>query len=145
MRVDLRAITAENLEDCIRLRPTDDQLSYVSPNVYAIAETTVSPAETPLGIYDGDTLVGFVVYGRSPTDGNFWIQRLMIDQRFQHLGYGKAALDEVLRRLRSLPECAEVRVSYDPANTTATRLYASAGFHSTGETLFGEEVGRLPL
>src|SRR5258705_11103103 len=84
MRVDLRAITAENLEDCIRLRPADDQVGYLSPNVYAIEETKGSPAETPIGIYHGEKPEGLGVYRGSPTGGHVWIRGRMSANALQH-------------------------------------------------------------
>jgi diamine N-acetyltransferase len=145
MGIELREITSENLEDCIRLQPADDQKTFMSPIVYSIAESKVSPEEVPLAMYDGDELVGFIMYGVSPTDGNYWILRLMVDKRYQHRGYARDAVKEVLRRLSERTDCAEVRVSYEPDNTIGAHLYESLGFRPTGEMLFGEVVAVLPI
>lgn len=143
MTIELREITPDNVLDCIELQPADDQKAFISPNVYSLAESKVSPSELPLAIYAGETPVGFVMYGISPADGRYWILRLMVDRQHQHRGYGRAALNEALRRLRNTPDCASVRVSYEPANTVAEKLYESLGFRRTGEMLFGEVVCEL--
>lgn len=145
MGIELRAITPDNLEDCIRLQPADDQKTFMSPIVYSIAESKVSPEEVPLAMYDGDELVGFIMYGVSPTDGNYWILRLMVDQRYQQRGYARDAVKEVIRRLSEQADCTEVRVSYEPGNTVGAHLYESLGFHPTGDVLFGEVVAVLPI
>jgi diamine N-acetyltransferase len=145
MGIELREITPDNLEDCIRLQPADDQKTFMSPIVYSIAESKVSPEEAPFAMYDGDELVGFIMYGVSPADGNYWILRLMVDKRYQQRGYARDAVKEVLRRLSERPDCAEVRVSYEPGNTVGAHLYESLGFRPTGEVLFGEVVAVLPI
>ncbi len=145
MNIELREITQDNLEDLIRLQPTDEQKAFVSPVVYSIAESKVAPEEIPLAIYEGDELVGFIMFGTSPADDRYWILRLMIDERYQHKGYARAAVEQALRRLRERPGCAEVLVSYEPGNTSGARLYESLGFRPTGETRFGEVVAALPL
>jgi len=145
MTIELREITQENLEDLIRLAPTDAQKGFVSPIVYSIAESKVTPEEIPLAIYEGDELVGFLMYGICPSDGKYWILRLMVDQQYQHKGVAHAAVREALRRLHTLPSCDEVRVSYEPDNESGARLYESLGFCPTGETRFGEVVATLHL
>ncbi len=145
MTIELREITQENLEDCLRLQPADAQKAFISPIVYSIAESRVTPDEVPLAIYEGDELVGFIMYGISPSDGKHWIFRLMVDERYQHKGYAHAAVREALRRLREQPGCDEVRVSYEQNNESGARLYESLGFRPTGETRFGEIVAALRL
>jgi diamine N-acetyltransferase len=145
MGIELREITPDNLEDCIRLQPADDQKTFMSPIVYSIAESKVSPEEVPLAMYDDDELVGFIMYGVSPTDGNYWILRLLVDKRYQQRGYARGAIKEVLRRLSERPDCTDVRVSYEPGNTVGAHLYESLGFRPTGEVLFGEVVAILSI
>jgi diamine N-acetyltransferase len=75
-------------------------------------------------------------------EGKYWIMRVMVDQRFQGKGYGRAAMELLLDRLRATPDCDEVAISYEPENAVARRLYASVGFHETGEVVEGEAVAR---
>jgi diamine N-acetyltransferase len=145
MNIELREVTQDNLEDLIRLQPTNEQKAFVSPVVYSIAESKVSPEEIPLAIYEGDLLVGFIMFGTSPSDGRYWSLRLMIDERYQHKGYARAAEEQALRQLRERPGCTEVLVSYEPGNTSGVRLYESLGFRPTGEMRFGEAVATLRL
>lgn len=145
MNIELREVTQDNLEDLIRLQPTHEQKAFVSPVVYSIAESKVSPEEVPLAIYEGNDLVGFIMFGIAPSDGRYWILRLLIDERYQHKGYARAAVEQALHRLRERPGCTEVLVSYEPGNTSGARLYEGLGFRPTGETRFGEVVASLRL
>jgi len=59
-------------------------------------------------------MVGFTMYELSAGVG--FIRRLMIDQRFQRKGYGRAAMLEVIRRLTLHPEVEMIatRLSLNP-------------------------------
>ncbi len=136
MVVSLCAVTADNWEDCIALRVRADQEVYVDSNLYCIAEAYIEPRWTPLTIYTGGTMVGLVVSGAGDA-GVYVIHHLMIDREHQRQGYGAAALREVVRRLRALPDCRAIALSYWPGNPAA-RLYEALGFAHTGER-WGEE------
>ena len=61
-KVSLRPITPENLDECISLKVADHQKGFVAPNIYSLAEASVSPNYHPFGIYDADAH-----YRASPT------------------------------------------------------------------------------
>jgi diamine N-acetyltransferase len=143
MTVTLRDIDRENFKSCVKLEVSDEQRSFVAPNVYSIAESSVEPTYTPQAVYAGEELVGFVMYGYDEEERCHWIARMMIDKNHQGKGYGRAAMIEVIERLCSEPECREIGLSVEPENTAAQRLYESLGFRKTGEVSHGEEVMRL--
>ena len=57
----------------------------------------------PVGIYDGSTLIGFAMYGYfpEPAPGQLWLDRLLIDKKYQGKGYGKQAVLALLDKLRT--------------------------------------------
>jgi diamine N-acetyltransferase len=57
-----------------------------------------------------------------------FIKRLMIDKRHQRQGYARAAMREVIRRLRLLPEVQLIGTRYRRSNEAAANLYRSLGF-----------------
>ena len=131
--VSLRPITPETLDECISLKVANDQKGFVAPNIYSLAEAAVSPTYHPFGIYDADahyrtnpSMVGFVMYGLSNARG--FILRLMVDEKFQRRGYGRAAMVEVIRRLKLHPEVERIATSHNRKNEAAARLYESLGF-----------------
>lgn len=80
------------------------------------------------------------MYALDRDDGNWWIYRLMIDERYQGRGYGRAALEQVIARIRQEPGCDKIIVSIKPDNTVARTLYRSVGFVETGQQIGGEDV-----
>jgi len=134
MNVTLREITMENFRECLDLSIAEDQKGFVSSNVYSLAAAKVDGVSNPLAIYVGAQMVGFIMYDFEPKEDRGYITRLMVDARFQRNGYGRAAIIQVIDRLKAVPDCCEIYTSFVPANTAAAKLYASLGFEITGET-----------
>ena len=145
MSVELREITPQNFKECIDLKVADGQEKFVAPNVVSIAQAKIYPTANPFALYDGDQMVGFVMYGFDTDDERFYLVRLMIDERFQGKGYGKAATLEVVERMKQIKDCSEFYLSFVPENTNAERVYKSVGFERTGEISDGEIVMRYDL
>lgn len=140
--VTLRDVSSDNWEECANLRLRTSQGGLIAPNLYSIAESKVEATFTPLAIYSNNTVIGFAMWGIDPDDGEYWMYRLMIDEKYQGKGFGKAALTEVLRRLKELG-AGRVYVGYKPQNVVAAALFAGFGFERTGQMLQGEFVAKL--
>lgn len=52
----------------------------------------------------------------------------MIDRKYQRQGYGRAAMLEVIRRLKLHPDVELIATSYQRGNETASKLYRNLGF-----------------
>lgn len=133
VKVSLRSITQTNFNECISLNVTDHQKDLVASNVKSLAEAYVNPTLHPFGIYDASAhykknpaMVGFTMY--EIVDAVGFILRLMIDEKYQRKGYGRAAMIEVIRRLKLHPEVEIIATSHLRKNEAAARLYESLGF-----------------
>ena len=144
---DVRPVTGGNWKELVRLKVRDDQTHCVASNLYSIAEAQFGEDFEgkwdfyPFGIYDGDTPVGFLMYGYNfehPKQQAF-IMRLMVDEKHQGKGYGRFGMNWMLDRFRAEERIQDVAISYEPENDAARKLYASLGFVETGE-MVGEEV-----
>lgn len=155
--VELRKITDDNFDECIKIEPKEEQKSYVASNIRSLAEAYVALTNNecipmPYAIYDNDIMVGFIMLSYSEADENndeniYWVCRLMIDKRYQGKGYGKEAVSKALELIRTFPygKAAVVSLSYEPENVAAKTLYASFGFVETGSIEDGEMVAKLAL
>ena len=145
MSVSLRQITPENFDQCINLKVADGQENFVAPNVKSIAQSKIYPTMNISAVYDEDEMVGFVMFGLDPDDERYYLVRLMVDEKHQGKGYGKAATQEVINQLKLVEDCRELYLSFVPENTGAERLYKSVGFERTGEISQGEVVMRFVI
>ncbi|MGM9605859.1 MAG: GNAT family N-acetyltransferase [Faecousia sp.] len=152
--IQLRKINAQNIWEIVALEVAESQKSFVATNTESILEAycaiTNGGTALPFGIYDGDTPVGFTMISYGCDDwedapaiarDNYAIWRLMIDQRFQGKGYGKAAMAAILDFIRTFPrgKAEYCMLSYEPENTVAKALYHSFGFRENGE-MDGDEI-----
>ena len=140
MNIELRPVTQANFGSVINLEVSQDQVNFVASNLYSIAESKVYPECIPLVIYANDTPVGFLMYAFDNKDENYWICRLMIDRYFQGKGYGREAMRLVIQEIRKRPNIDLVKLSINPSNQSAEKVYSELGFVKTGELVEGEEV-----
>lgn len=140
MGIELRKITMKNFTDCLKLKLSKDQEKFVASNMYSLAEAKADGVSIPLAIYHEDTMVGFTMYWFDEENEMGWIDRLMVDEKYQKNGFGRETMIEVIRRLKEHEKCKIIRTSYDQQNDTAGRLYESLGFEKTGEIDDGEVV-----
>ena len=140
MKVSLREIDKNNFRECINLKVAVGQEKFVAPNVMSIAQLKIYPTANTLAVYAGDEMVGFVMFGYDEEDEHFYLGRLMIDEKHQGKGYGRAATLEVIERMTQEPECSKLYLSFVPENTNAEKLYESIGFERTGKTSESGEI-----
>ncbi|MCG7504441.1 GNAT family N-acetyltransferase [Mesorhizobium retamae] len=145
MRLTLRSLGEAERKAVIALHVADDQDDFVATNAESLEEADENPACVPLGIFVDDEPVGFAMYTLDADDGNWWIYRLMIDQRFQKRGYGRAALRAVVERMSAIPGCNAIYLGVMQENRTAAGFYHREGFRETGQILGDETVMRLEL
>ena len=135
--INLRKITEDNFLDAFRLKLAEGQEEYVSHPIRSLAQAYVYRDQCqPFGIYAGDEMVGYVMvlYDYDEEVYNIW--HMMIDSDFQGNGYGKGALQEVLKYIASKPfgNSKTVLMTCNPQNEVAYRLYRQIGFTETGRS-----------
>jgi diamine N-acetyltransferase len=137
--VSLHRININNYIECLDLGVEDAQVGLVATNAKSLAEAYVNPSLVPLAIYDVAArgwerpevpMVGFTMY--ELVAGVGFILRLMIDRNYQRKGYGRAAMVEVIRRLKLQPEVEIIATSHKRGNEGAAKLYNSLGFVEWG-------------
>jgi RimJ/RimL family protein N-acetyltransferase len=153
MSLELRPVTVKNWNSLIKLKVREDQKDFVASNLYSIAEAQFGFDEEghwslfPFGLYVENEPVGFAMTGLNYAHSHFQglILRLMVDEKYQGNGYGRAAMESMLATFRA-DECVSVVcITYEPENNPARKLYASLGFEETGEFMENEVVALLRL
>ena len=141
--VELKPITKENYMECLELRVSDSQSTYIASNMKSLAQAFVfQDTAFPFAVYAGELMVGFVFLSfRDGTRGDVW--RLMIDEKYQGRGYGRAALLASIKHLRENYNPEEIYIC--STNPVSEKLYESVGFRRCGEARgeMGEEVDML--
>lgn len=144
MKISLREINEDNWRECIHLNVSGEQQRFVATNVNGLALAYAHKEMNPRAIYDGDQMVGFLMYAKDPDDGVFYINRLMVDSKFQKKGYGREAMKLLLQQLKD-DGVEFVDIMHKPDNNVAIKLYRSLGFEETSDTVDGEAISRAKL
>ncbi len=143
--VSLRPVTSDNLSAVMRLKVAPNQEQFVAPNTVSLAQAAYEPLAWVRAIYAGDTAVGFVMLYDDPFTPEYYLWRLMMDARYQGMGFATLAMEQLIDYVLGRPDAAELRVSYVPAEGSPQPFYAGLGFVDTGEVHEGENVMRLDL
>jgi diamine N-acetyltransferase len=142
----LQTITKENWLKAISLRVREDQVKFVASNAVSLAQLNFLENFHAKGIYSDDEMIGFTLYGIDEDDHEYWIYRMMIDQKHQGKGYGKQAIQLVIDDIRNRKEDVHqtITLSYEPTNQHAKRVYEKMGFKEIdGLIIHGEQVSRF--
>lgn len=141
----LKTITKDNWIKAISLKVREDQVKFVASNTVSLAQLNFLENFHAKGIYYGEEMVGFTLYGIDEDDNEYWIYRMMIDQKHQGKGYGKEAVQLVIEDIRAMkgPHNQTISLSYEPDNEHAKRIYEKMGFREIdGFVIEGEQVAR---
>lgn len=138
MNLQYKAIDEENWEDCYNLEVHKEQEEFVAPNGYSMIEAFYDEEHTPLALYDGDKMIGFVMYDMCIEEDRLTIVRYMIDKKLQGKGYGKAGMLLICKELKEKFGSRPCYLSYESENTVAEKLYTTIGFEKTGQLVYDE-------
>lgn len=143
--LQLKPITKENWYTAVQLKVAEEQKNFVATNAVSLAQLNFLENFYANGVYKDETMVGFTLFGLDDEDQEYWIYRLMIDEKFQGKGYGKEAVDLIIEAIRTMkePQHRIIHISYEPENVIAQHVYRKAGFTEIeGFFIGGEQVAR---
>ena len=144
--VTLREVTKENLWNIFALEVAPEQSRYVATNEMSIAQAYFDREIAWFrAIYADETPVGFLMLSDDANEQRYFLWRLMIDARYQKLGFAKRALELLFDYVRTRPGAKEILVSYRPGDAGPQGFYEKLGFVPTGEMLGDEVVLRRDL
>lgn len=145
--ISLKSINKNNWEEAIKLSVKKEQEAFITSNLYSIAEVQFLDSFYAKGIYLDSHMVGFTMFGIDRDDHNYWIYRLMIDEKFQGKGIGLQAVKLVIEEIRqsNKSNIPHIMIGYHPENLFAKNVYKKAGFVETKLSSWGEQLARFSL
>lgn len=140
MNITLDAISRENYIDVIKLAVTDDQQTFIIPNVYSMAQALAQKECIPLAICLRKKPIGFLMYCIDEADGEYWIYRFMIDKKNQSKGYGRKAFKVLLKQIKRDKKHHRIFLGVETRNFRAREFFEAFGFKSTEKVEDGELI-----
>ncbi len=85
------------------------------------------------GIYTNNILIGFAMHGKNRLLflPQVWLDRFMIDKKYQGKGYGKKSIELIVQKLYDEYNCKKIYLSVHENNVNAIELYKKLGFKKT--------------
>ena len=144
--ITLREVTSENFREILKLEVAPGQKKFVAPNAYSIAQAHFEREIAWFrAIYADETPVGFVMLSDDASEQKYFLWRLMVDARYQKLGFAKRVLELLFDYVRTRPGAKEILVSYFLGDDGPQGFYEKLGFVPTGEMSGREVVMRRDL
>jgi diamine N-acetyltransferase len=145
--VTLREIDDGNRDSVLALRVAPEQSRFVGSVARALEDAAEYPEANAWyrAIYADEEPVGFVMLSWDVTPvpgviiGPWFLWKLLIDERHQRRGYGRAALRQVVEIVRNAG-ATELLTSYTTGDGEPWPFYERFGFLPTGERDAAGEV-----
>lgn len=143
--VTLKEINKDTVRTICNLKVSESQRGFVAPNAVSIAEAFFNETAWFRAVYADDTPVGFLMLYKDTEKPEYFLWRLMIDERYQRMGFGYKAMKLIIEYVKGLPHATEFLTSCVPGDGSPEGFYNKLGFTRTGEMDGAEVVMRLPL
>lgn len=145
--VSLREITAETVRQICKLSDTlsDAQKKMVAPNAVSIAQAHFNQFAWFRAVYADEEPVGFIMLYDNPEELEYFLWRFMIAGPYQHMGFGKRAMDLLSEYVKTRPNAKQLGVSCGEGEASPEEFYKKLGFKRTGEKDGDEIVLSLEL
>lgn len=131
MFTGIRAITGSNKKEVLALKIAEQQQGFIEPVSHCLADAEKDTRYVPVALYENGEMIGFSMYGKF--DEQIWLDRYLIDERFQGKGLGRyffrALVEHLLERYPNQP----IYLSVFEENKVAIQLYQKFGFSFTEE------------
>lgn len=143
--VTLRPISKDTLRAVLRLKVSPAQEQFVASNAVSLAQAHFNSYAWYRAIYADETPVGFMMLYDNPERPEYFLWRLLVDERYQGRGYGSKALALLVDYVKGRPGVTELLVSHGQGEGNPGPFYSRLGFTYTGQEDDGELIMRMPV
>ncbi|MEG2603805.1 MAG: GNAT family N-acetyltransferase [Clostridia bacterium] len=137
-------VNDQNIAMASQLHIAKAQVGMVETVAQCYSEAQELTQWRPTVICADGAMIGFAMYGlwkNEGESGRVWLDRFLIDEHYQGLGYAKAVLPLLVNRIIAEYGCTEIYLSVYSTNAVAIHLYEEFGFSFNGELdINGEKV-----
>ncbi|MGL9731176.1 GNAT family N-acetyltransferase [Enterococcus sp. DIV0756] len=129
MKIRFRKVDESNWREVVALSVSKKQKNFIESNAQSLLEAAydVSFHWQPLALYDETCLVGFAMIG-AKQGKEMWLDRLMIDEKFQGTGYGSLFVPLLLNFMNEHYGVNRIYLSVHDENEKIIPYYRRFGF-----------------
>ena len=142
--IELRTISEDNYQQCLGLKASVENESFVDSVAYSLAEAWVFYRDTrPFALYENDKMIGFV--SMYIGEENHQIINFLIDDTFQKKGLGTEAAKVCISYLQKEHGAKRISVPVEQENMSAQKFWGKLGFRFSDNVEDGYVFMRLHL
>lgn len=130
----LQSVDETNETKVRQIKLNKEQEKFIETVDECLEEASECSAWCPVAIYDDEVIIGFAMYGSFGPHNDTWIDRIMIDEKYQGKGLGRAAMLKLIDVVSKKYDINEIYLSIIDGNEAAYNLYKSIGFINMNET-----------
>lgn len=123
--------TNEYMVRKIKIKP--EQVNFIETVDECLEEANTYDGWHPVAIYHDNEVIGFAMYGSFGPNKDTWIDRIIIDEKYQGRGFGKIAMIQLIDIVSKKYGVNTIYLSIVEENTLAYKLYKSIGFKYMNE------------
>lgn len=109
------------------------QEKFIESVAECLEEAAVYKEWRPVAIYHDEDIIGFAMYGSFGKNKDTWIDRIMIDEKYQGKGFGRRAMLKLIDKVSKEYSVDTIYLSIIEENEIAYKLYNSIGFEYMNE------------
>lgn len=133
MNISIKEISKDNINIVKSMRVKPEQETFIETVEECLEEASLYKEWHPVAIYYNGNIVGFAMYGCFGPNRHTWIDRILIDGRYQGMGIGKAAMTKLIDIVLREYQVDTIYLSLVKGNNIAKKLYESIGFQDMNE------------
>ncbi len=137
-KLEIKLLSINQWEEILSLSVSKNQIDYIETSEKCLEDAKNDAYDIKwnfYGVYLEQSIIGFAMFGVQrlkvfPFE-QVWLDRFVIDEKFQGKGYGKNSLQLIIDNLYRKYENKKIYLSVYEENVTATELYLKLGFKKT--------------
>lgn len=126
-------VNSINEKEVRKIKGKPEQAAFIESVDECLAEAAQHSEWRPVAIYWEGVVVGFAMYGSFGPNRDTWIDRIIIDEKFQGRGLGKKAMAKLMEVVAEEYQVDRIHLSFVEENVGAAHLYRTLGFQYLDE------------
>ena len=135
-KIELEELHRFNWENVLKIELTEEQMEFVPPVLYSIAQSRFEKNSKLYAIKYNDRTIGFLMLLINPPV--CWISRIIIDKKYQNLGIGTKIIKQIVEEYSGRRRFSLLKTTVKSENKQAQKFFYNLGFEPVG--IIGEEV-----
>lgn len=131
MCIHLIKLEDKKMKEIYKIKRTSEQYVGLIEDVLEDYNNIYKDYSDLVGIYLNKKIIGLVVLTNKPLNGKYSFTDFIIDEDYQHKGYGKQATNKIVEHFKKMNESKIIKIEVFNENIIGVKCYEKCGFRIT--------------